>query len=140
MCQTCIVNAVRSRAMASPSGDDPSRTLSSRRRGPSVGGGLLRPGSRLSGARQVPVGLPLEDEVPAGLVIGRVGPKEIDPHLFQLVGAIVREGLDVFVVETPLVLLPKHQAEFRILAEALRPLPQLGLERVGILAEDVVEK
>src|SRR5580704_14323553 len=84
--------------------------------------------------------IPLEDEAPAGLVIGGVGSEEIDLHPFQLFGAIVREGLDVFVVETPLVLLPKHQAEFRIPGEAPRPLPQLGLEGPRILAEGVVEK
>src|ERR1700730_2337155 len=49
-------------------------------------------------------------------------------------------GLDGFVVETPLVLLPKHHAEFWIPGEACRPLPQLGLERRGVLAEGVVEK
>src|ERR1700730_16288467 len=84
--------------------------------------------------------IPLEDEMPAGLVIGEVGPEEIDLHSFQLFGAIVREGLDVSVVETPLVLYSKPHAEFRIPGEAPRPLPQLGLERPGILAEGVVEK
>ena len=38
--------------------------------------------------------VPFEDEAPAGLMIGGVGPEEIDPHPFQLFGAIAREGLD----------------------------------------------
>jgi hypothetical protein len=82
--------------------------------------------------------IPFEDEVPAGLVIGGVGPEEIDPHPRQLVGAIGREGLDAFVVETPLVLPAEHQAEFPIPGEAPRSLPQLGLERLGILTEGIV--
>src|ERR1019366_3560174 len=84
--------------------------------------------------------IPFEDEAPAGLVMGGIGPEEIDPHPRQLFGAIAREGLDGFVVETPLVLPAKHHAEFRIPGEPPRPLSQLGLKRLGILAEGVVEK
>jgi hypothetical protein len=36
--------------------------------------------------------------------------------------------------------LPKDHAEFRIPGEAPRPLPQLCFERLGILAEGIVEK
>jgi hypothetical protein len=102
------------------------------------GGSLDRCPNRRSGPLRRRI--PLEDEASAGLVIGGVGPEEIDPHPFQLLGAIGREGLDVFIVETPLVLLPKHHGEFRTPGEAPRPLPQFGLERLGILAEGVVEK
>ena len=38
------------------------------------------------------------------------------------------------------MLFPEHQAEFRIPGEVPRPLSQLGLERLGILAKGVVEK
>jgi hypothetical protein len=43
-------------------------------------------------------------------MVSGVGPEEVDPHPFQLLGPITREGLDSFVVETPLVLLSQHYA------------------------------
>ncbi|MGH6838064.1 MAG: hypothetical protein ACREDT_04545 [Methylocella sp.] len=73
-------------------------------------------------------------------MIGGVGSEKIGPHPRKLLGATAREGLGVFVVETPLVFLPQHQAEFEISGEPPRPIPQLGLERRGILAKCVVEK
>ena len=77
---------------------------------------------------------------PAGLVIGWVCPEEIYPHPFQLRGAIARERLDGFVVETFLVLPAKHHAKFRIAGEPPRSFPQFGDESPGIFAEDVVKK
>ena len=110
-------------------------------------GGLLResPGASLGrclNRRLAPLRrrIPFEDEAPAGLVIGGVWPEEIDPHPCQLLSAIAREGLDAFVVETPLVLPAKHHAEFRFLSQAPRSLLQFGHERTGIFAEGIVKK
>ena len=73
-------------------------------------------------------------------MIGGVWPEEIDPHPCQLLSAIVREGLDAFVVETPLVLPAKHHAEFRFLRQAPRSFLQFDHERTGIFAEAIVKK
>ena len=52
-----------------------------------------RPTAVRSGAR--PLRWRISTRSAAGLVIGEVRPEEIDPHSFQLFGAIVRERLDV---------------------------------------------
>src|SRR3954451_12585355 len=49
----------------------------------------------------------LPDEAAAGLVVGGFGTEEIDPHPFQLLGAIARERLAGFVVAAPLLLAPQ---------------------------------
>ena len=103
-----------------------------------IGRSKAGPGAsgRLGTARNRRSALPrrrvaLEDEASASLVIGGIGPEEVDLHAVQFLGAIACERLDVFVVKTALVLLSEHRAEFGILREARRSLPQFSLERPG---------
>ena len=84
--------------------------------------------------------LAFEDEAAARLVIGPIWSKEIDLHAIQFLGPVAGEGLGLFVVKTALVLSSEHLPEFGVLGEARSPLPQLKLERSGIIAEGVVKK
>ena len=73
-------------------------------------------------------------------MISSIRSEEIGPHAIQFLGPIAGQGLVVFIVEAALVFLSEHSTEYAILGEARRLLLQFDFERLGIIAEGVVEK